>query len=69
MLALDADWIDQLYVDPELTRGGIGAELIGVVERERPDGLRWGPGCGLTAVPAMLDVQCSRSCLRASPRS
>ena len=40
MLALDADWIDQLYVDPDLTRAGIGAALLAVAKRERPDGLR-----------------------------
>jgi GNAT superfamily N-acetyltransferase len=40
LLVLDADWIDQLYVDPALTRNGIGAELIAVAKRERPDGLR-----------------------------
>jgi GNAT superfamily N-acetyltransferase len=40
MLVLEADWIDQLYVDPDLTRGGIGAELIAVAKRERPNGLR-----------------------------
>jgi GNAT superfamily N-acetyltransferase len=40
MLALDAGWIRQLYVDPDLTRAGIGAELLAVAKRERPDGLR-----------------------------
>jgi GNAT superfamily N-acetyltransferase len=40
MLVLEGDWIDQLYVDPDLTRAGIGAELIAVAKRERPDGLR-----------------------------
>ena len=40
MLALQDDWIDQLYVDPDLTRVGIGAQLIAVAKRERPDGLR-----------------------------
>ncbi|HSS61020.1 MAG TPA: GNAT family N-acetyltransferase [Candidatus Limnocylindrales bacterium] len=40
MLVLDAEWIDQLYVDPAMTRGGIGAELIAVAKRERPDLLR-----------------------------
>jgi len=38
MLVLEADWIDQLYVDPDLTRAGIGAELIAVAKRERPGG-------------------------------
>ena len=40
MLVLKAGWIDQLYVAPGLTRAGIGAELIAVAKRERPDGLR-----------------------------
>lgn len=39
MLALEADWIDQLYVDPDLTRLGVGAELIAVAKRERPAAL------------------------------
>ena len=40
MLVLDAEWIDQLYVDPDITRAGIGAELIDAAKGERPDGLR-----------------------------
>jgi GNAT superfamily N-acetyltransferase len=40
MLVLEDDWIDQLYVDPGLTGLGIGAELIALAKRERPDGLR-----------------------------
>lgn len=40
MLALQDDWIDQLYVDPNLTRVGIGAQLIAVAKRDRPDRLR-----------------------------
>lgn len=40
MLVLEEDWIDQLYVDPELTGAGIGSALIAVAKRERPDGLR-----------------------------
>lgn len=40
MLVLDGDWIAQLYVDPDLTGAGIGAELIAVAKRERPDRLR-----------------------------
>jgi GNAT superfamily N-acetyltransferase len=40
MLVLEGDWIDQLYVDPDLTGAGIGAELIAVAKRRRPDGLR-----------------------------
>jgi ribosomal protein S18 acetylase RimI-like enzyme len=40
MLVLEDDWIDQLYVDPDLTGAGIGGELIAVAKQERPDGLR-----------------------------
>lgn len=40
MLVLEGDWIDQLYVEPSLTRSGIGAQLIAVAKRQRPDGLR-----------------------------
>ena len=40
MLVLEADWIDQLYLDPDLTGQGIGSELIAVAKRERPGGLR-----------------------------
>jgi len=40
MLVLDADWVDQLYVHPDFTRGGIGGELMAVAKRQRPDGLR-----------------------------
>ena len=40
MLVLEADWIDQLYVDPELTGAGTGAALMAVAKRKRPQGLR-----------------------------
>ncbi len=40
MLVLETDWIDQLYVDPDLTCAAIGTEPIAVAKRERPDGLR-----------------------------
>lgn len=40
MLVLQGDWIDQLYVDPDLTNAGIGSELLAVAKRERPERLR-----------------------------
>ena len=40
MLALEAEEIDELYVDPDLRRLGIGAELIAVAKRERPGRLQ-----------------------------
>ena len=40
ILVLGGDWIDQLYVAPEMTGGGIGAGLVELAKRERPDGLR-----------------------------
>ncbi len=40
MLALDDEWVDQLYVEPGLTGHGMGGELISLAKRERPGGLR-----------------------------
>ncbi|WP_249019716.1 GNAT family N-acetyltransferase [Conexibacter sp. S30A1] len=40
MLVLDQDWIDHLYVAPDLTGREIGSELITVAKRERPAGLQ-----------------------------
>jgi GNAT superfamily N-acetyltransferase len=52
MLVLDQEWIDQLYVAPELTGHGIGAELIAVAKRERPAGLElWTFVCNPRARP------------------
>lgn len=30
LLVLDGDWVDQLYVDPAHTNGGIGSALVAV---------------------------------------
>jgi GNAT superfamily N-acetyltransferase len=40
IMVLDADWVDQLYVDPRHTDRGIGSRLLAVAKRERPSGLR-----------------------------
>jgi GNAT superfamily N-acetyltransferase len=40
ILVLDHDWIDQIYVEPGRTGGGIGASLIAVAKRQQPSGLR-----------------------------
>src|SRR5690348_12505164 len=40
VLVLDDDWVDQLYVDPELTGQGIGTQLIELAKHRRPGGLR-----------------------------
>ena len=40
ILVLDGSWVDQLYVEPAMTGRGIGAELLQMAKRERPQGLR-----------------------------
>jgi GNAT superfamily N-acetyltransferase len=40
ILVLDGPWLDQLYVEPTLTGHGIGAGLVEVAKRERPEGLQ-----------------------------
>jgi GNAT superfamily N-acetyltransferase len=39
VLVLDGDEIDQLYVDPDWQRGGIGSELVRLAQDRRPEGL------------------------------
>jgi GNAT superfamily N-acetyltransferase len=40
ILVLDGRWLDQLYVEPTITGRGIGAGLVKVAKRERPEGLQ-----------------------------
>ena len=40
MLALSDGWIEQLYVDPEWQRRGIGTLLLSLAKREVPSGLQ-----------------------------
>ena len=40
VLVLDGPWVDQLYVEPTMTGRGIGAGLLNLAKRKRPDGLR-----------------------------
>lgn len=40
LVVLDEDWLDQLYVEPTLTRRGTGGNLLRLAKQERPDGLR-----------------------------
>jgi GNAT superfamily N-acetyltransferase len=40
ILVLDGPWVDQLSVEPTLTGRGVGAGLLRLAKRERPDGLR-----------------------------
>jgi len=40
ILVLDGNWLDQLYVEPELTGRGIGTTLLAFARCRRPDGLR-----------------------------
>jgi GNAT superfamily N-acetyltransferase len=39
LLVLDGGWLDQLYVDPARTGEGLGATLVDLAKRQRPDGL------------------------------
>lgn len=40
LLALASGWIEQLYVDPDWQRRGIGARLVGLAKRQEPSGLQ-----------------------------
>jgi GNAT superfamily N-acetyltransferase len=40
LMVLDQEWIDQLYVDPAMTRRGIGEALLEHAMRLRPSGLK-----------------------------
>jgi GNAT superfamily N-acetyltransferase len=40
ILVLDGQWLDQLYVEPTRTGHGIGAGLVELAKRERPEGLQ-----------------------------
>jgi GNAT superfamily N-acetyltransferase len=40
IMVLDGPWLDQLYVEPTMTGRGIGASLVKLAKRERPEGLR-----------------------------
>ena len=40
VMALEEDWLDQLYVAPGWTSRGIGAELLNVAKEQRPSGLQ-----------------------------
>jgi GNAT superfamily N-acetyltransferase len=40
LMVLDDEWIDQLYVDPASTRGGIGGALLDHAKARRPNGLK-----------------------------
>jgi GNAT superfamily N-acetyltransferase len=40
LLVLENDWVDQLYVEPTATGGGIGGALLDHAKDRRPTGLR-----------------------------
>ena len=40
IMALNDDWIEQLYVAPAHTSRGIGSELVAIAQRRRPHGLQ-----------------------------
>jgi GNAT superfamily N-acetyltransferase len=40
ILVLEGPWVEQLYVEPTMTGGGVGSDLLKLAKRERPEGLR-----------------------------
>lgn len=40
VMVLAADWLEQLYVDPDRSGGGVGSELVGIAKSIRPGGLQ-----------------------------
>jgi len=40
LMVLNQEWIDQLYVDPPVTRRGVGGALVEHAKRLRPTGLK-----------------------------
>ena len=40
VMVLDGGWVDQLYVEPARTGGGLGSRLIELAKSRRPDGLQ-----------------------------
>ncbi len=40
LLALEAEWIDQFYVDPDHVGKGVGGLLMAVAKEQRPAGLK-----------------------------
>jgi GNAT superfamily N-acetyltransferase len=40
VLVLEDDWIEQLYVDPEITGRGLGSQLVELAKSRRPAGLQ-----------------------------
>src|SRR5262249_26876729 len=40
VLVLADEWIDQLYVEPGRTGGGVGARMIAIAKQQRPSVLR-----------------------------
>jgi GNAT superfamily N-acetyltransferase len=40
VLVLDADWIDQLYVDPDVTGAGLGSRFVELAKARRPERLQ-----------------------------